>query len=471
MPDHRDPVDSWLDARIEPLAPPPGTFERITRRARRRKTGRALTSVAGAAIVVAAAIATPGIVANLRGQPVSSNRPTAQGTQSPLDQSGSARNPNSQHIQFPPAGAALSATSNGSAVPPNFRPTSVTFVSTQIGAVIGQAGTPGQCATNYCTSLAGTSDYGASWYGVNAPVAGPPDGSSGISQLRFLNIRDGWAFGPALWVTHDGGGYWTQENMPGLRVIDLETAGDRAFALLASCSGTGQDYAAGCTSMSLYSSLAGSDQWTPVPGPTQSLQPATPQLSSASLVLTAGRGYILAPSGELFSGPLNGAAWTVADPAVPCLSGSGGPAGQPPSVLLAADSAGLVMACTAATVVVPANSTQVNTVFESSDGGQNWSPAGSPPAAAGTPVSLAAQAGVLLLATDAGIYRSVNGGLTWQQAQPSPAGAPSGQRGFSYVGMTSTQNGVALPADPSLHEVFTTSNGGLTWQARAVSAP
>src|SRR5258708_40272500 len=31
-PGDRDPTDAWLNAEIEPLAPPPGTFERIRRR-------------------------------------------------------------------------------------------------------------------------------------------------------------------------------------------------------------------------------------------------------------------------------------------------------------------------------------------------------------------------------------------------------------------------------------------------------
>jgi photosystem II stability/assembly factor-like uncharacterized protein len=87
-------------------------------------------------------------------------------------------------------------------------------------------------------------------------------------------------------------------------------------------------------------------------------------------------------------------------------------------------------------------------------------------------MSLAAQpGGLLLLATDAGIYRSGNGGSTWQQAQASPAGAAITEPGFSYVGMTSLSSGVALPADPGLHEVFITSDGGSTWQPQPVSAP
>jgi len=37
--------------------------------------------------------------------------------------------------------------------------------------------------------------------------------------------------------------------------------------------------------------------------------------------------------------------------------------------------------------------------------------------------------------------------------------------------MTSPADGVALPADASLHEVFITTDGGRTWQARPVSQP
>ena len=51
MPDRRDDLDSWLDERVDPLPPPPGTFELIKRRARRRKYGRL---AAGAALDEAA---------------------------------------------------------------------------------------------------------------------------------------------------------------------------------------------------------------------------------------------------------------------------------------------------------------------------------------------------------------------------------------------------------------------------------
>jgi hypothetical protein len=483
MHDPRDPVDAWLDTRVEPLAPLPGTFERITRQARRRKTGRVLTSAAGAAILVVAAVVAPGIASSLRGHPTGPSQPAPQGTGAFFHHHGEKGGSNS-HSSSPekPLPSALSLAGSNSPVPGNFQPTSVTFVGPDVGAVIGQAGTAGHCATRYCTSLAGTSNYGASWYGVNAPVTGPPDGSSGVGQIRFLDIHDGWAFGPALWVTHDGGAHWYQENTFGQRVLDVEAAGDRAFALLAACTGTGPQYASDCTNVSLYSSLASSDQWTAVPGLTSGLNalPAQSQPFSASLVLTADRGYLLDPAGQLLSGPLTGTAWTVASSSLPCQPGPPGSAGQPasalpsdqlPAALLAADSAGLVLVCASVTEAPAASSSQSKSVFVSSDGGTQWSAAGTPPAA-GTALALAAQpGGLMLLATDAGIYRSGDGGSTWQLAQARPAGAVAGQPGFSYVGMTSARSGVALPADSGLHEVFTTSDGGLTWQSNQVSAP
>jgi hypothetical protein len=473
MGDPFDGIGEWLDTPVEPLPPPPGTFRRIRRRARRRKAGKLLTSAAGAVIVIAAAVTVPVVASSLHGKPSPAGQQAAgsRGSSSPapVASRGSGGSSNSQSgSKVSTRPARLSKTGNGSGVPDNFQPISVTFISQTIGAVIGQAGTPGHCQTADCTSLAGTADYGVTWYGVNAPVTGPPDGPAGVSQLRFLDINDGWAFGPALWVTHDGGGHWAQEQMPGLRVTSLETAGNRAFGLFGTCTGSGSAYGAHCTSFSLYSSAEGSDQWTLVPGPSSGLAALAGQAGSASLVLAAGRGYLLAPSGELLSGPLTGAAWTVASPAVPCKPAAPGAGGQPTAAFLAADSAQLVLVCASP---APGDGSQLKSVFQSADGGATWSAAGPAPAT-GTVASFAAQpGGMLVLATDSGIYRSVNGGATWRLAAASPAGAPAGQAGFSYVGMTSMSNGVALPADPDLHEVFTTSDGGNTWQPRQVGRP
>jgi hypothetical protein len=478
--DPRDPVDGWLNADVEPLAPPPGTFERIRHRARRRKAARAAASVAGVLVVVAAGATIPVVTGILRGQAGHASRPVAEAPAptvpaSPRPSVSGGGTPNARSSStVPPSSSALSAAGSGEPVPPNFQPTSVTFVGTHIGAVIGQAGTPGHCATAYCTSLAGTSDYGSNWYGVSAPVTGPPDGATGVGQIRFLNTSDGWAFGPQLWVTHDGGAHWSQEDTRGMRVTDLETAGDRAFALFATCTGGGAGYAAGCSTFSLYTSGAGSDRWQPVPGPVSGLSPpkgAAGQAASASLVLAGGTGYLLAPSGELLSGPLTGSRWAVASQKPLCPPGSPSPDGQPTGALLAAAApAELVLVCTSATDT--ASDSQEKLVTESSDGGRTWSKAGNGPTG-GVATSLATQdrGALIVLATDAGIYQSGTGGSSWALRQAGPGGAAAGEGGFSYVGMTSLLDGVALPADPGLHEVFITTDGGGSWRPHAVSRP
>ncbi len=477
MTDPRDQVDSWLDAEVEPLAPPPGAFARISKRARRRKISRALVSAAGAVILIAAAVALPRAAETLlhggthsipnaaAAGPSPSQRLTRPASTRPHRGGGT---PNSRSATpEPPTTSALSPGGSGSPVPSNFQPTSVTFIGTQIGAVIGQAGHPGHCSTQYCTSLAGTSDYGRSWYGVSAPLAGPPSGGTGVSQLRFLNLRDGWAFGPGLWVTHTGGAHWKPERTAGLRVTDLETAGRRAFALFASCTGTTAGYAAHCDRFALYSAAPSGSRWLPVPGPTSDLtRPGAGTGQSATLLLAGGTGYLLAPSGQLYSGPLTGAAWGLAGQA-PMAPGAPGPDGQPTSGLLAAGSQQLYE-LTTTTAAATAGGSPGKAIYASADGGQTWRRAGTAPAA-GIPRSLAAaQGGLLVLATTAGIDISADGGATWKVTETGPPGAAAGQGGFSYVGMTDPLQGVAVPADPQLQEVFITADGGQTWRARLI---
>ena len=473
--DPRDQVDSWLDADVEPLAPPPGAFARISRRARRRKTSRALMAAAGAVVLIAAAVALPRAaetllhggthsVPNAAAAGPSPSHPAASPGRTRPSRGGGTPDSGSA-TPAPPDGTSLSPGGSGGPVPANFQPTSVTFIGTQIGAVIGQAGHPGHCYTRYCTSLAGTSDYGSSWYGVSAPLTGSPSGGTGVSLLRFLNLRDGWAFGPGLWVTHTGGAHWKPEQTAGLRVTALETAGSRAFALFASCAGTTAAYAAHCDSFSLYSSLGTGSRWLPVPGPTSGLKlPGAGTGLTASLVLAGNAGYLLAPSGQLYSGPLTGAAWSLAGQA-PMAPGAPGPDGQPTSGLIAAGSQQLYELTTTTTT---ASDSQDKAIYTSANGGKSWRQAGTVPSAGIARSLAAAQGHIVVLATTAGVDVSTDGGASWKVTGAGPPDAAPGQSGFSYVGMTDPLQGVAVPADPHLHEVFITADGGQTWRARLI---
>ncbi len=346
-------------------------------------------------------------------------------------------------------------------MPADFRPTSVTFVGTDTGWVIGQASTPGHCATQYCTSVARTDNAGRTWAGVPAPLTGAPDGATGVSQVRFLNLTDGWAFGPELCVTHTGGKTWAQVDTHGLRVTDLETVGSRVFALFASCTGSGPAFATQCTSFTLYSSPAAGGDWAPVGAATTGLtdgaaergrlpgahrQPRLPARAGRGAVRRAGRRQRGVAAGGRAGLRLHRRA---------------GPAGRPAAgaLLGAVNATELILACTSAGG--SGSATQQKLIYSSPNGGISWLEMAQAPAA-GVAFSLAASPSEsVVLGTDQGIDLLPAGDIAWQMATLT-GGGPAG--GFGYVGMTTDDQGVALPADPSAGTVWFTFDGGQSWR-------
>jgi hypothetical protein len=472
MADRHDDIDDWLGERINPLPPPPGTFELIKRRARRRKIRRLVITATSAAVIVAAAVTVPQVV-NLPVLNPATRAASAAGQSSAATATSQGRSESSasaSRLSPTPSASVSSAAAASGPVPANFRPASVTFIGTHTGWVIGQAGTPGRCASPYCTSMARTDNAGRTWTGVPAPMTGAPDGATGVSQIRFLNLQDGWAFGPELWVTHTGGQTWTQVDTHGLRVTDLEAVGSRAFALFASCTGGGQAFAAQCTSFTLYSSPAAGSDFTPVGATTTGLGDSTAgggAGEAAALVLTGRRGYLLAPGGALYAGPVDGsAAWPRVGALVSsCAVGPAQPDGQPSQALLGAVNAKeLLVACTSAAST--SSDIQDKQIFSSPNGGVSWLLMARAPAA-GIAHSLAASPSeTAVLGTDRGIDLLPAGDIAWQMAT-LVGGGPAG--GFGYVGMTNDVQGVALPADPSAGTVWFTFDGGQTWKPSHLS--
>jgi hypothetical protein len=467
MDEPRDDIDTWLEERVTPLLPRPGTFEQVRKRARRRKLGQATIAVAGAALVAAGAIAVPRLVLpkHVGGAPLAQASSTTPAQQSSPR---SARPSSSSTAGSVDASATPTAAPTSDLVPPHFAASSVTFVGQRTGWVIGQAGTPGHCGPpnpNICTSLARTNDAGHTWQGIPAPVTGPPDGRTGVSQVRSLDGVHGWAFGPQLYATHNAARTWQRIPTHGMRVTGLETVNRVAFAIWARCTGTGADFAAGCTSFSLYSSPASRDDWTPVAGVTGLGTPG-----SAQLVLTGSRGYLLAPGGRLFSGPvISRADWHPVTSArgtpvtLPCAPGAAELDGHPLGAMLASTGPGLALLCAGQ----GSGDTQAKTLYYSADGGRTWSSAGPAPQR-GIAMSLSGSlAGRVMVATSHGIDVSTsapgNGTVHWRTARG--AGAPGG---YSYVGMTTSQQGVAVPVNLSLDAIWFTYDGGTRWQESLV---
>jgi hypothetical protein len=472
--DERDEIDAWLQREVTPLYPAAGSFERISRRARVRKRRQVTLAAVSCAVLIAVIAIAPHLSSVLSSGPgkkppsiaLGHTSPPTQPVSSPTPTGGSSVEGRGHQIQTPQLHTTLTDTWT---VPPrHFQPTSVTVVgygAKFLGAVIGQAGIPGECATQYCTSLAGTADYGKSWKGVSAPVAPGADQPTGVSQLRFGNTVDGWAFGPGLWETSDGGWPWHPVTTDGLRVTDLEAYGPQAFAIAARCTGDTADFASHCTSFSLYTLTATSKSWTPVPVPAAFRQMTTTQPSSASLVIagstTAVTVYVLTPSGAVLGGPVGSGTWTVAGQAPSgCLPGPAQVNGQPSDAQLAVGQNQdgqnqLLLACDAGT----------QTALYSSANGATWTKVG-PVVHQGVATSLTTSiAGQPVLATTAGLLYSPNGGTTWQPANALPTQPPGG---FAYVGMTNQFKGVAVPEDANLDEIYVTNDGGQTWTASPI---
>ena len=506
--DELDPLDRWLGQQVRPLPPPTGTFELITKRARRRKLRRAAVSVASAAAVAAAvAVAVPvGLSLHLtppsKGASLAAGSSATAGSESPSTLGTGTQVPKASATASSAAPGTSAATTTAGPdtagyLPPNFVPSSVTWDSPSTGWVLGPAGTPGHCANanpDICTSVARTSDGGQTWHGLPAPSTGGPQSATGVTGLRFLNATYGWAFGPELWATDDGGERWHAVNTGGAAVTDLETASGRAFALFADCAppAGSADTIAFCSAYTLETTTAGSDTWTPVAGVPGDLTSATAATGATTGTTTNGSavielagpagtlpatGYLVAPDGTLYAGPLDGSAWhRVA--ALPCDPGQAWNSGLPRQVLLAPD--GIVHgggARLAVVCAVPSPGSSV--VYLSGDDGATWTEqtgigsAGT--ALIGMPQSLTDLTdGTLILATEGstsspgGIYLLKPGASSWQAATLSDPSQRS--YGFTYVGMTNDTQGVALSGNPGLHAIWMTTDGGQTWQVRPIES-
>lgn len=458
MSDPFDPIEDWLGTDIELLPPPSGAFERIHIRARRRKTVVAMGAAAGAAVVIAAAAALPQIASSLLPNhgSVPDKFPSATSSRSPRPSQAPSSTPKSHRSPCPARPSQPSLYIGGPAAQPpaaGIAPSSVTFVNGTTGAVIGET-------TSGCEAVAATSDYGTSWTKIDPPPAGPPNGDAGVSQIRFLEASNGWAYGPGLYVTHDAGGHWAKASGAHGRVIDLATVTGSAYAVVASCTGAGAAYASGCTRFALYASAYNSDSFQPVPGASGSGQEAPGGLQ----LTNQGIGYLLAGNVLWRGVPDGSSAWqavAISSGHVPaCLAANGH--------RVAAGESGLIapLGATDLYLLCQPIGGAGGSLYTSTDSGASWQLAGHVNAqGTGTSLAVAPVSGTLVLATSAGIYYSSDA-RHWHQANLSGQ-APFG--GFGFAGMTTQKNGVAVLADPGSPVIFITTDGGRTWHPRRIA--
>ncbi|HEY6786543.1 MAG TPA: hypothetical protein VI365_04450, partial [Trebonia sp.] len=271
-------------------------------------------------------------------------------------------------------------------------------------------------------------------------------------------------YGPELWSTHDYGQTWQQVDTGGMVVTDLETAGNQAFAVFATCSTTTPSPSITfygterCTDFTLKTTQAGTDNWTPITfsgtdggGTTLTMSVAeTGAVTEPTILLQGGTGWLVGPIGTVFTGSMTSGTWTQVSMS-PC----------PGSSQVAVGSAMLDSSLATGDLILACNEQESTTIFSSADGGATWNKQQATGPGFGVANWLTASPAVPdILATTDGIV-ALDASGQWKEVAPLAGG-------FSYVGMTTDGQGVAVPTDASLHQVWMTYNGGVTWAPHSI---
>lgn len=349
----------------------------------------------------------------------------------------------------------------GGPVPRGFQPASATFVSPGTGFVLGAARSCGA----RCLALVRTEDGGTSWAGLAAPPARyVPANESGsatgtvVSEVRFADPLDGWAFGPGLFATHDGGRTWKAIGLSGA-VVSLETSDRLVEAVVSPCAeGTT------CTgSYRLVQAPAGGGAWrTVLTGPSQQAGAAdAPYLS-----LQQGSGFVML--GNAY-GPTGGslpfyATGDLANPhgwhafPNPCAG-----TGLDLTSFVAPDTKSLYSLCTGD----PGAGNTAKELSVTVDG--RTRAVGRPPSGGDGGTVTATAGGVVVIASSSAasmLYRSTDRGSHWSTA----AAYSDGGEGLFDLGFTTSTQGFVVHALPDeaagVSSTFLmTHDAGRTWHA------
>jgi hypothetical protein len=298
-----------------------------------------------------------------------------------------------------------------------------------------------------------TVDGGRTWSAVHAPDVPPADIFQGsppanaVGTILFTSARAGWAFGPALWQTRDGGLTWRRMRGPGGPVQDLVVAGDRVLAVTSRCRDSGSI----CTSR-VYSAPDGSDDWRAVPGA------IVTGVRSAQLVVSGDLAYVFAVAGNLgkpwlLAGPVDGSAPWRSRPD-PCVSAGSG-------ALAAAPGGWLFLGCG----LEPGAGNQVKNAYLSDDGGRSWRKVTGPPFGGYLAGASMSSGGTIFLSGERmDVYISWDRGRSWHESPSLESAAGLAGAGFPLVGLTvNDTQGIAFQEGAFPQQVWLSRDGGRHW--------
>ena len=268
-----------------------------------------------------------------------------------------------------------------------------------------------------------------------------------MTKVRFANARDGWAFGPQLWATHDGGVSWHQLATT-THAFDVEASAGLVYLLESGCS---TDSCA--APAKLLKAGVASDTFAAVAG-------ALPIGTSGQLALHGKAVWVFGgaqDSGPSYLSSTDGVSWHRR--ANPCPQGSG------PSSL-----AGIAPATTSTVYLLcasdPGAGSETKVVLLSTDGGATVHATAAAPARGGIAGGIAAaSASVVAVGAQSGaswIYRSSDAGRTWASAFEKGDGG----LGIEDLGFTTSTQGVAIygtPGNGNPSQLLMTHDAGGTW--------
>ena len=494
-----DPLDRWLNQQVRPLPPPPGTFELITKRARRRRVRKAVISVACAAAVAAAVGVAVPVGMSLHLTPTSTNAAWPPGAQRAVDRADAVSARDGHRARSRPRRAPRAS---ASAEHRRARAPTPRVPAARLPALLGDLGLadhrlgPGArgdagplrraADSGICTSIARTDDGGQTWQGLPAPTGGPNRDGRHRAAVPQRDLRLGVRPGAVGDGRRRGrtGTRWTPAASP-------SPTWRRSTAEPTRCSPTAGTLTQSGRRLHLVHAedpTAGSDDWTPVGGVPVNLTggsathpaagqrrrdsnwPARRRAAGDRLPGRAGRHAVRRPPGRdrlaqgrgaaLQSGrcrrrraAAGAAASARRDNVAPGRRAPGDrlrrmPSGQHLRLPVDRQRGELDRAdrrrVTWAATTVPAVADLL--------AGRHPHPRGDPRRGG----------------TSGGIYLLSPGAAQWQAATLSD---PSGKTyGFTYVGMTSATQGVALGGNPDLHAIWMTSDGGQTWHVRPIQS-